>query len=452
MRIYTFASLSLLSAVGCAVQTEAPTESVSEADSTTTLDRQVKKIIAAHALTGRPAAGVVAPPPAKVELGKALFFDKILGGERNMACASCHHPRTATGDGLRLSRGVGASGVGTARLGKDSNGNFLGSLVPRRAPATWNANLWQNQFWDGRIDAVDLTNMAKGFKTPSGVRMDVDSGVAAQSIFPITSEAEMRGKAFPGMSMVEVQTALAARVAAIPAYVSMFRAAFGDETVTIGRMGEAVGAYEASQIVVDTPWSQYIRTGGRASLSRAAKRGAVVFYEKAKCGSCHSGDLGTDLSYHNIAMPQFGPGKGDGADTHDDFGRERVTHLASDRYKFRTPTMINVATHKPYGHDGAYATLSGVIRHHLDPVAALAAYHNDSGSLEPEFVATLRPTEPLLAARTLDPLVGTPIALSSEEMADLIAFLDSQTDPKAKDFANRGFVPPNVPSGLPVDQ
>jgi cytochrome c peroxidase len=70
----------------------------------------------------------------------------------------------------------------------------------------------------------------------------------------------------------------------------------------------------------------------------------------------------------------IGPGKGDGFEEHDDYGRERVTGDANDRYKFRTPSLRNVALTGPWRHDGAYNTLEAVVRHHLAPEKSLNAY------------------------------------------------------------------------------
>lgn len=404
------------------------------------LDEHVGRLIRENGITGAPAARVARPPASMVELGRALFFDRILGGETNVACASCHHPATSSGDGLRLPRGVGSTGVGAAREA------MPGFRVPRNAPPVWNANLFNVQFADGRVSMVDPLDPTRGCATPDGTHLDVSEAIEAQAMFPVTSHDEMRGSFMPDATTYELRAALAARVAAVPAYREMFARAFGDEGVDPARMARAIAAYEASLQVVDTPWFAYVR--GRGALSEEARRGAVVFYEVARCQGCHAGDMGTDLGFHNIAMPQFGPGKGNGPDGHDDFGRENVTHLPADRYRFRTPTLVNVARHAPYGHDGAYLTLEAVVRHHLDVPGALARYGNDGGALEPEFIASLRDHAPRLA--TLDPLLRPSRRLADRQVSDLLAFLEAQTDPRTSAMATD--VPESVPSGLPVDR
>jgi cytochrome c peroxidase len=157
----------------------------------------------------------------------------------------------------------------------------------------------------------------------------------------------------------------------------------------------------------------------------------------------------TDQDFHNIGIPQFGPGKGDGPDTKDDFGRERVTKSAGDRYKFRTPTLVGVALTAPYGHDGAYLTLEAIVRHHLDPAGALASYKEDHGTLEKVYAATLRDTTPLLT--TLDTIVQKKVALAERDVSDLLAFLNAQTDASANDSTNET-IPRHVPSGIPLDR
>ena len=109
-----------------------------------------------------------------------------------------------------------------------------------------------------------------------------------------------------------------------------------------------------------------------------------LFYGKADCASCHSGAFQTDHDFHAIAMPQLGPGKGDGFRGREDFGRERVTGDPTDRFRFRTPTLRNVALTGPWGHTGAYATLEAVV-----PEVSLKAGPDTHVTLPPSIVAQL---------------------------------------------------------------
>ena len=121
-------------------------------------------------------------PAAQVELGRLLFFDKILSGNRNIACATCHHPKHATADGLAL--GIGEGGVGLGR-------------IPRNSPSLANlgAKEFSRLFHDGRVEADPKGPWASGFWTPAGGQLPegLDNALAAQAMFPVTSDVEMAG-------------------------------------------------------------------------------------------------------------------------------------------------------------------------------------------------------------------------------------------------------------------
>jgi cytochrome c peroxidase len=185
-------------------------------------------------------------------------------------------------------------------------------------------------------------------------------------------------------------------------------------------------------------------------------------------------------------MPQIGPGKADGSDQSywkatgfkrrlEDRGRYRVTFRIEDMYKFRTPSLRNVELTGPWGHAGAYATLEGVIRHHLDPISGLESYSIGQAVLPPVELVIEETGEgaglhydPVNPARLADyrkrdgwvqtnPPLRRAIAAANElpprdllddQIADLIAFLETLTDPASRDL--RHLVPVSVPSGLPV--
>ena len=179
----------------------------------------------------------------------------------------------------------------------------------------------------------------------------------------------------------------------------------------------------------------------------------ALFYGKAQCSACHAGQFQTDHDFHAIALPQVGPGKSARFETHArDEGRLRVTGNPADAYKFRTPSLRNIAQTAPYGHNGAYATLEAMIRHHLDPVASLKAYNVAQLVLpdlpnSQDFRATHDPDEQaaIAAANEL-----SPSNLSETEIIQIVAFLNALSDTAS--LAGKLGVPPTVPSGLPVDQ
>jgi cytochrome c peroxidase len=411
-----------------------------------------------------------APDPGQVELGKLLFFDKELSGNRNISCATCHHSFTDTGDGLSLSVGEGGRGLGVTR-DTGTGGDAIHGRVPRNAPPLFNlgASEFETLFHDGRI-AVD-PDQPSGFRSPAGdqLPLGLDNVFAAQAMFPVTSGVEMAGQ--PGENPIADAAAadelagpggvwerLAERLRAIPGYVERFIAVYDDvsgaDDITFVHAANAIAAFEAlAWRADDSRFDRYLR-GDRSALSLAAHRGLRVFYDRRQggCASCHSGSFQTDHSFRAIAAPQIGPGKGDGASGHEDFGRERVTGDPADRYRFRVPTLRNVALTAPYGHSGAFATLEAMVRHHLDTLQSLESYdrsqvalpaRDDLDALDFSVMDDPALRADIAAANELEP-----IHLTEEEIANLIEFLHALTDPASLDL--RRDVPTSVPSGLPL--
>ena len=402
---------------------------------------------------------------AKVELGRQLFFDKILSGSFNISCATCHHPFAGTGDGLSLSVGEGARGTGVMRdtgAGVDA----IRERVPRNAPALFNlgAREFRVLFHDGRV-APDR-HAPSGFASPAGAALPpgLDNVLAVQAMFPVTSATEMAGQ--PGENPVadaaargdlpRVWESLAIRLRNTTAYVEQFVAAFDDvgtaADITFVHAANAIAAFEAAAWRADdSPFDRFLRGDGRA-MSVLQQRGMRLFYGRAGCGGCHAGALQTDHSFRAIAMPQVGPGKGDGPGGYEDFGRERVTGDASDRYRFRVPSLRNVALTAPYGHAGAYDALDAVVRHHLDPVTSLYEYDITQVVLpsRPDLderdglAAASESTRTAMAAA--NELAST--SLRESEVGAIVAFLHALTDPAMLDL--RRDVPASVPSGLPL--
>ncbi len=392
---------------------------------------------------------------AKVRLGQALFFDKILSGNRNIACATCHHPVAFTGDGLPVSIGQGGQGVAQSRTPPtDANGDPI--FIPRNAPEVFNRVGFDTMFWDARV-AQDPNG---AFSTPAGGNLlpGLDNALAAQAMFPVTSRDEMRGH--PGENeladiddsdFVAMWAALMDRLLAIDEYRQMFAEAYPDtdpNDLTFVHAANAIAAFETDHwTLTDSPFDRYL-AGDDAALSTQAKRGAILFYGKAGCARCHSGPLMTDQQFHNRVVPQVGPGKGDGDDGTWDFGRERVTGDPTDRFKFRTPPLRNVAATAPYMHDGAFSTLEAAVRHCLDPATSAQSY-DPAEHLPPELRPLYRAnqTATILAAADADEIA--PVTLTQAEFDDLMAFLESLTSPSIGTLGIND-IPDSVPSGLPL--
>jgi cytochrome c peroxidase len=412
------------------------------------------------------------PDVEKVTLGKHLFYDKVLSGNLNTSCATCHHPLADTGDGLSLPVGEGGVGLGITRdtgTGVDA----IHERVPRNAPPVFNLGALEFtlMFHDGRI--MQDPAHPSGFQNPAGDKLPggLDNALAVQAMFPVTSGAEMAGQpgendqadaaaadnlAGPG----GVWEQLANKLRVIAEYVDMFMAAYpeiqSDMDITYVHAANAIAAFEATAWRFDdSPYDRYLH-GDKQSMSPSAKRGLRVFYGEGNCTSCHAGKFQTDHDFHAIAMPQIGPGKGDNLDGYsdglDDFGRERVTGNPEDRFRFRTLTLRNVTLTAPYGHAGAYDTLEAVVKHHLDPVNSLHAYDQQQAVLPSRADLDALDFEVMNDAMRRGAIADAnelaPVALSDRQFSDLIEFLHALTDSRAIDL--RKDIPDSVPSGLPL--
>lgn len=422
------------------------------------IDRELARLIYAHQIS--PIKTDKSQSADKVKLGQLLFFDKVLSGSKDMACATCHHPNTHSGDDLSLSIGVGGHGIGYTRVLGETR-----LLIPRNAPEIFNRGSpeWRSMFWDGRVEIDshrDITSPADD-KLPSEL---LDNVVAMQAMFPVTSRQEMRGRkgdlditgkpntlaAMGDTDFEEIWARVMARITAIPAYVDLFAKAYPETPTDDLHFAHAANALAAFQTLSfafeDSPWDRYLRRETNA-LPTKAKEGAILFYGQAGCSSCHSGTLMTDQKYYNILVPQIGPGHRDSAGF--DIGRARVTDKKEDAFAFRTPPLRNVAITGPWMHNGAYTSLKAVIEHHQNPLEMLQSY--DVSQLDRSLGKTFRlnTSTILLMSQTFSPEINVVPDLDNKEMEQLIAFLEALTSPSSKDLSH--LVPESVPSGLTVD-
>lgn len=401
------------------------------------------------------------PDPAKAALGQMLFFDKILSGNRDTSCSTCHLMSQHTSDGLSVS--VGTGGVGG--VGPD---RFLGEgriLHPRNSPEVFNRGLpgVNTMFWDSRVAGSPDT----GFVSPAGDQLpasEMDSLLAALAMFPATARDEMRGmpadkdkfdNELAGLDdedFTGIWAALTARLLAIPQYVALFNNAYPDTRpgeLKFQHAANAIAAFIADAFtMVNTPWDRYV-AGDDAAISTEAKQGALLFFGKARCSQCHSGNLLTDQQHHVLAMPQVGPGNIP-TNPGSDLGRGPHSGQSTDNYAFRTPPLRNVALTGPWTHAGAYTSLEAVVRHHLNPEQALRNYN--PLQLREDLQDSFTGDEAYLGAvlANLDPVVSAPVELTDTEVAHLLAFLNALTDPAAVEMGHLG--PESVPSGLPIDK
>lgn len=255
--------------------------------------------------------------PAKVELGKQLFFDQRLSVNGTVSCNSCHSVMANGTDNRPVSVGV-----------FDKRGG-------RSAPTVWNAAFLSAQFWDGR--AASLEDQAKG---------------------PILAGVEM------GMPS---EAAVIARLKKIPGYVAQFNTVFGGkDSLTYDNVAKAIAAFERTLITPNSAVDRYLK-GDKAALSSAAKRG-MKLVESVGCTACHTGPnyagpAGLPVGQGFYQKFPLYPSKYDKQyDLKADLGRHEVTHDAADKNVWRVPTWRNVALTAPYFHNGSVATLDEAVR------------------------------------------------------------------------------------------
>lgn len=235
--------------------------------------------------------------PAKIELGKALFFDPRLSASGVFSCYSCHNLATGGDDNMETSVGHGWQ------------------KGPRNSPTALNSVLNEAQFWDGR--AADLAAQAKG---------------------PIQA----------GVEMANTPEQVVATLTSMPAYVDSFKAAFPDEAepVSFDNMAKAIEAFEAT-LITPAPFDAYLN-GDDAALSDTAKAGMALFIDKG-CSSCHSGVNVGGHGYYPFGLIEK---PGSEILPEGDKGRFAVTETADDEYVFRASPLRNIALTAPYFHSG----------------------------------------------------------------------------------------------------
>lgn len=397
-------------------------------------------------------------------LGQLLFYDKILSGNKNIACSTCHHPDFGTGDGLSLGIGEGGVGLGPDRHAGTGDSRIK-KRIPRNAPALWNlgAQDLHVMFHDGRLSTADTYE--NGFDSPAQEWLPdgLNSLLAAQAIFPLVAQFEMAGNPseneIAGAVHDRIDAAwpiLAKRVRVIPEYGQRFVDAYDhihtSEDVTIADIANALASFMSFEWQsMDSPYDAYI-AGDKSAMNTDQIAGMGIFMGRGNCVSCHQTPLFSDQKFHALGLPAFGPGR----TRLFDFIARDVGHMGhsddlNDAYRFRTPMLRNVALTAPYGHNGAYPDLRGMIEHHLNPVQARTNWRPAMAKLPEapwlaaiDFVVQQDTREMARQASVID---IQPVDLNDLEIDQLIAFLHALTGATRQRLG----IPKSVPSGLPLD-
>ncbi|MEL6867774.1 MAG: cytochrome c peroxidase, partial [Bacteroidota bacterium] len=324
---------------------------------------------------------------AKINLGRNLFWDPVLSGELDVACATCHHPARGYADGIDLSIGVG--GVG---FSQNRQVGYTG-FVPRNSPTIINT-AYNGIDIDGNVD-------------PNSAAMFWDNraqGLEEQSLLPLHSFIEMRGQAYEEAETMET---IVNRLLDIPLYVQQFNDAFGSRTITSDRIAQALAAFERSIIANNSPFDRYMR-GEEEALSPQQITGMQTFINVG-CIDCHHGPMLSDFDLHILGLR--------------DNPKLQISDPGDGNYAFRTPTLRNLAFTAPYMHNGELPTLQAVLNFYDD---------NNNNAQNPN-----------VSNNQLDNDFRQLRNINQQQRADIIAFLNALND---DDFDRR--VPQEVPSGL----
>ncbi|MSR14979.1 MAG: photosynthetic protein synthase I [Gammaproteobacteria bacterium] len=332
------------------------------------------------------------PLPSHAALGRRLFFDRRLSHNDTIACASCHLPDQGfTNQELKTPIGI------------------EGRSVKRNAPSLFNVGYQHRLFHDAR-----------------------ESRLEQQVWGPLLAMNEMGN---PAVGFV------LDKVTGLADYAAEFARVFPDQGITMETLGAALAAYQRTLVSGNSVFDRWYFGGDTAALAPSAQRGFELFRGKARCVACHTIDktfaLLTDRELHNTGLgfersmrkkPAsdviVGPGlvmnlkaeasAGLNEPPVNDLGRYEVTQEPSDRWKFRTPSLRNVAHTAPYMHDGSLATLADVVR-----------FYNQGG----------------IANEGLDPKIA-PLYLTNLEIGELVAFLNALTGDNLEALTRDAFAQP----------
>src|SRR3989441_3698691 len=333
--------------------------------------------------------------PAKVALGRLLFWDPLLSGPEDVACATCHHPKNDYAENRDVSIGVTGIGLGSSR--RLAPGSSI-PLVKRNSPTVLNI-AFSGSDESGRYD-------------PANAPMFWDmrkKSLESQALEPLKSHEEMRGNTYP---RGEAVARVVAKLRANAEYRSLFAGAFGSEQpVNAQNLGRAIAAFERTLLANNSPFDRYMR-GDRSAMTAEQVSGMQRF-ERIGCIKCHKGPMFSDYKLHVMGVPD------NPALPASDEGAQQNT------YAFRTASLRNLTFTAPYSHNGMFRTLVDVV----------GFYEDTRGG---------RARNPNVSSEELDPLVREVGEVEADDV-ELIEFLRALSD----DSFDRT-IPERVPSGLSV--
>lgn len=416
----------------------APSSQTTGAATASATDQSLKPVIANMKLASLP--DPTSESADLVILGETLFADPLLSGNRETSCLSCHSTSFGLGDGLPISVGTGAHGFGTARM-QVSGVSFAGT---RNAPALFNLGRPEETkaFFDGRVSFTNniVSTPVAAINGASPVRSDIKNVFTnvydIQPLFPLINVTEMLGTgndlASQTSSTAVWDRILQTRLLNQSSYVSLFSRAYPTlalGSVNPGHIGRAIGAFLKTRFKSNnTPFDSYLE-GDITAMSEAQKRGMLVFYTKGQCFRCHAGSAMTDHNFHASGAPQIGL-----SPFVDDLGLGSQTGSSADNYRFKTPSLRNLALTAPYMHDGAFASIEDVVEHYSNISRSLASYRMPASyqsHYETTLVADANTTRNANRLSQVDNgAIRNGLNLSTQDKSDLVDFLkNALTDP-----------------------
>ncbi|EFL90729.1 cytochrome-c peroxidase [Ahrensia sp. R2A130] len=380
---------------------------------------------------------------AEIQLGRLLFYDRVLSGSYRVSCATCHNHDRASSNGFASPLAGDELAVGGLPL--------YDALKPsaKHAPALFNLGYaeFYTLFFDGRVQLqTDGT-----ISTPASENLPemLRDPLAAQALFPAVTgdelvgsvDSDVRDAAQRGHSAI--WDALVDRLHDLPGYEAPVLAAYPDvkslKELRIHHVGNAIGAFVAHEWRADrAPYDSWL-AGDQTALNSEQQRGLKLFEGKAQCSSCHKGRFQTDHAFHNSASP---PWRFDQPLNERDFHRDRsdVTGLPQDRHRRRTISLRNINATAPYGFAGSHEVLRSYVEDHIAPDAGMRQW---LAQREKDQAAEVLATE-ILVTHDMPS-----VQLTQSEIDDLMAFLESLTDERS--LSGRLGKPADVPSNLALD-
>ncbi len=238
----------------------------------------------------------------RVDLGKKLFFDPRISGDRNMSCATCHNPSLGWSDGLPTAIG------------------FRGKVLDRASPTIINSGFNYLQMWDGREPSLE-TQALGPLKSSDEMHMDLDK--------------------------------LVIWLNRVPGYQKAFKQAYPSEGISKDTFAKAIASYERTIVSNNSPFDQWVK-GDKKAMTKSQVKGFKIFLDpdKGNCAVCHQAPNFTDNGFHNIGTSKS------------DLGRYNEKPISINKYAFKTPTLRDISYTAPYFHNGQATTLEQVVEHY----------------------------------------------------------------------------------------